>query len=164
MLSFSFVRDGAAYSFAGMVDETKVEPLPQITVILSSEVTRVQRRQNFRIRCLIPVEIIGSIRERPRHEADTILDIRTTTYDVSASGIAIRYPKRIPEGTLLEIRLALPDSGPPIKVPCRVVYSETQPENMMQYRTGIHYLAISEWERARIVRYAYRTQLKGLRP
>jgi len=33
----------------------------------------------------------------------------------------------------------------------------------MLYRTGIHYLSISEWERARIVRFIYRTQLKGLR-
>ncbi len=163
MLDFAFVRDGTAYSFTGLVDETHSEPLPQITVILSSAVMRVQRRQNFRIKCLIPVEIVGSIKENVRDETTTPLDIRTTTYDLSASGIAIRYPKRIPEGTLLEIKLGLPDNGPAIKAPCRVIYSENLTENVTQYRTGIHYLAITECERARIVRYVYRTQLKGLR-
>ena len=32
----------------------------------------------------------------------------------------------------------------------------------MPYRIGIHYLYITESERARIVRFVYRTQLKGL--
>ena len=164
ILEFSFVREGTAYAFSGLVDETSIEPLPQITVILSSAIVRVQRRQNFRIKCLIPVEVIGSVRENPRDNTTTVLAIRTTTYDISASGIAIRYPKLIPEGTVLEIKLGLPDSGPPIKIPCRVVHSESLKDNQTQYRTGITYLALSESERARIVRYVYRTQLKGLHP
>ena len=61
MLDFFFVRDGTPHMFSGLVDETKQEPLPQITIILSSAVSQVQRRQNFRVKCLIPVEIIGTI-------------------------------------------------------------------------------------------------------
>ncbi len=164
MLAFSLVRDGTPYTFTGLVDDVHPEPLPQITIIISSTVTRVQRRQNFRIKCLVPVEIVGSIKENPRKDETTTLVIRTTTFDLSASGMAIRYPKRIPVGTLLESKLALPDKGPPMKIPCRVVYSENFSESKTQYRTGIHYLAISEWERARIVRYVYRMQLNGLHP
>ncbi len=162
ILEFSFVREGTAYSFSGLVDETSIEPIPQITVILSSAIVRVQRRQNFRIKCLLPVEVVGSIKDRD--DTTAVVAIRTITYDISASGIALRYPKLIPEGTVLEVKLGLPDSGPPIKIPCRVVHSQSLSENQTQYRTGITYLALSESERARIVRFVYRTQLKGLHP
>jgi c-di-GMP-binding flagellar brake protein YcgR len=163
ILDFSFTRDGVPYSFAGLVDETSLKPLPQITIIISSAIMRVQRRQNFRIKCLIPIEVIGSFKEHPDDDCLSLLDIQTTTYDLSASGVAVRYAKRIPEGTLLDVKLSLPDKAPVIKAPCRVVYSDEFTEHSRMYRTGMQYLAINEWERARIVRFVYRTQLKALR-
>jgi c-di-GMP-binding flagellar brake protein YcgR len=162
ILDFSFMREGVPYSFTGLVDETSIEPLPQITTIISSAVMRVQRRQNFRIKCLIPIEIVGSFKEHPDDDCLSSLDIQTTTYDLSASGVAVRYAKRIPEGTLLDVKLSLPDDGPVIKAPCRVVYSDEFAVHSRMYRTGMQYLAINEWERARIVRFVYRTQLKSL--
>jgi c-di-GMP-binding flagellar brake protein YcgR len=162
MLEFSFVRDGTPFLFTGLVDQTDLAPLPQITVILSSSVMRVQRRENFRIKCLIPLEITGTFKHDPREADPTVQVIKTTTYDLSASGIAIRSAKPFPEGTLLDIKLALPDNGPVIKAPCRVVYCDNLAESAMPYRIGIHYLEISESERARIVRFANRAQLKGL--
>jgi c-di-GMP-binding flagellar brake protein YcgR len=164
MLDFYFIRDGTPYSFSGLVDETSLEPLPQITVIISSAISPVQRRQNFRIKCLLPVEIIGNIKENARDEAATPLDIKTTSYDLSASGISIRHAKRIPEESLLTIKISLPDDGPVINIPGSVIYSEYLSENKVLYRTGIRYLAISEKERARIVRFVYRKQLQGLHP
>ena len=164
ILDFYFVRDGTPHLFSGLVDETKQEPLPQITIILSSPVSQVQRRQNFRVKCLIPVEIAGTIREDPRSDAITVLNIKTVSNDLSASGISVRFAKRIPEGSIINIKLSLPDSGPPISIPCSIIYSEYLTENQILYRTGVHYLALSEAERARIVRYVYRTQLQGLHP
>jgi len=164
ILDFYFVRDGTPNMFSGLVDETRYEPLPQITIILSSAVSQVQRRQNFRVKCLIPVEIAGNIREDPRSDETTVMQIKTVSNDLSASGISVRFAKRIPEGSLVNIKLSLPDSGPPISIPCSVIYSEYLTENQILYRTGIRYLTITEAERARIVRYVYRTQLQGLRP
>lgn len=164
ILDFYFVRDGTPHLFSGLVDETKQEPLPLITIILSSPVSQVQRRQNFRVKCLIPVEIAGTIREDPRSNATTVLSIKTVSNDLSASGISVRFAKRIPEGSIINIKLSLPDSGPPISIPCSIIYSEYLTENQILYRTGVHYLALSEAERARIVRYVYRTQLQGLHP
>jgi c-di-GMP-binding flagellar brake protein YcgR len=164
MLDFYFVRDATPHTFSGLVDETRNEPLPQITVILSSAVSQVQRRQNYRIKCLLPVEIVGNIKEDPRSEATTALKLKTVSNDLSASGISVRFAKRIPEGAVVDIKLSLPDDGPTISIPCTVVYSEYLTENQILYRTGLHYLALSEAERARIVRYVYRTQLQGLHP
>ena len=164
MLDFYFVREGTPYSFSGLVDATTLEPLPQITVIISSAITAVQRRQNFRIKCLIPVEIIGNIKEDPHADTVTPIDIKTTSYDLSASGISVRHAKRMPEEALLTVKISLPDDEPVISVPGSVIYSEYLSENKVLYRTGIRYLVISEKERARIVRFVYRKQLQGLHP
>jgi c-di-GMP-binding flagellar brake protein YcgR len=163
ILDFYFMRDDVPHEFTGMVDEMYPDPPPQIAIILSSAVSRVQRRQNFRIKSLIPVEITGTIKD-PRDDSVTVLNLKTITCDLSASGMAIRHAKLIPEGTTLEIKLALPDNAPVIKLPCQAIHSEVPAEKQNLYRTGLRYLAISESERARIVRYVYRTQLKGLHP
>jgi c-di-GMP-binding flagellar brake protein YcgR len=163
ILELSFVRDGNPYAFTGLIDETNLGPPPEVTIILSSPVMQVQRRQNFRIKCLVPVEIYGSYKEDKRDDSLSTIDIKVPTYDLSASGLGIRHMKRIPEETYLDVKMALPDDGPVLKIPCRVIYSESLPENHAQYRTGISYLTLTESERARIVRYIYRTQLKGLR-
>src|SRR5690606_4187145 len=146
---------------SGLVDATTSEPLPTLTIIQSSAVSRVQRRQNFRVKCLIPLELIASI--RGSGDELTVIAAKTTTCDLSASGVALLYAKHIPEGTLMVVQLSLPDAGPSIKIPCRVAYSDTPSEKKTMYRIGIQYLVITESERARIVRYVYKTQLKGLR-
>jgi c-di-GMP-binding flagellar brake protein YcgR len=162
MLDFYFLRDEVPHEFTGMVDDMNSDSLPQITIILSSAITKVQRRQNFRIKTLIPVEITGSYQD-PKDQAAKALNIRTITCDLSASGMAIRHAKKIPEGALLEAKLGLPDGGAAIKIPCQAIYSDDPSDQQNLFRTGLRYLALSESERARIVRYVYRTQLKGLR-
>jgi c-di-GMP-binding flagellar brake protein YcgR len=163
ILAFSFVRDSIPHLFSGMIDDMNPEGLPQLTIIQSSAITRIQRRQNYRIKCMIPVEVTGIVRDT-RNDVDVPLNFRTTTSDLSAGGLAIRLPKPIPENSLLEIKLVLPDDGEVIRIPCQVAYSDSPVENQMMYRTGLRFLAISEAERARIVRYGYRIQLKGLHP
>jgi c-di-GMP-binding flagellar brake protein YcgR len=163
MLEFSFLREGVPHSFSGLVDETILEPLAQIKILVSSAITRVQRRQNFRVKCLIPVEITGEFKNNPDDNSPIMQSISATTYDISAGGMSALHEARIPEGTVIEARLALPDDGPAIRIPCLAVYSEGLIENLKQYRTGIRFLEISEGERARVVRYIYRAQLKGLR-
>jgi c-di-GMP-binding flagellar brake protein YcgR len=163
MLEFSYLRDGTPYAFNGMVDETDPGPLSQITIIVSTGVTRVQRRQNFRVKCLVPVEITGEFKNDPTDDQSVMHIIRTTTYDLSASGFSVLHEKKIPEDAILDSALSLPDDGPLIKVPCRVIYSESRAENAVQYRTGFLFLQLSETERARVVRFVYSTQLKCLR-
>jgi c-di-GMP-binding flagellar brake protein YcgR len=164
MLTFFIMRGDEPHEFGGLVDELDYSAkLPQITIIPGSSIIRIQRRQNFRIKALIPIEIVAQMIETKEDSSSTIA-LQTTSYDLSAGGIAIIHPKRFPENTPMEIKLALPDGGPMIKLPCRVVYSDALAENPALHRTGICYLMITERERARIVRYVYRTQLKRLHP
>ena len=60
-LELSFVRSGSAYALVGLVKETNSEPPPSVTLRLNGMPTRVQRRQHFRFKSFIPVEVVGSI-------------------------------------------------------------------------------------------------------
>ena len=164
MLVFFIMRGEEPHEFGGLVDELDHSAkLPQIKVIPGNAIIRVQRRQNFRIKTMIPVEIAAQIRE-PKDDSLSSFAIQTTTWDLSAGGISIRHSKRFPEDAAVEVKMALPDKDPIIKLPCRVIYSEALADNLALYRTGMYYLMITEKERARIVRYVYRTQLNGLHP
>ncbi|MBN1567073.1 MAG: PilZ domain-containing protein [Acidobacteria bacterium] len=164
MLTLFIMRGEEPHEFGGLVDELDSSAkMPQITIIPGSSIIRIQRRQNFRIKSLIPIEIAGQMRD-PKDGSLSAFAFQTTTYDLSAGGVAILYSKHLPEGTPVEIKIALPDGVSIIRLPCRVIYSESIPDNPALYRTGIRYLMITEKERARIVRYVYRTQLKGLHP
>ena len=164
ILELSFVRAGIPYVFSGLIDETAVEPLPQVSIILTSNISQAQRRLNFRVKCLVPVEILGAVQDPGNSSGETTktISVKTVTYDLSAGGLAIRSSSRIPEGSLVEIKLELPDSGPVIKIPSRVAYAENTLGKKAQFHVGFHYLAISERECARIVRYLYSLQLKSL--
>jgi c-di-GMP-binding flagellar brake protein YcgR len=163
MLNLSLVREGNAYAFTGLVDRTVTDPLPQIIVIVNSEIHRIQRRQNFRIKSLIPIEISGEVKGSSENDAMLPLFFKTTTYNISAGGVAVRSPKGVPEGSILESKLALPDQEPIIKAPCRVIYNEPAIDNPRLQQSGMKFLVISEKEKARMVRFIYRTQLKGMR-
>jgi c-di-GMP-binding flagellar brake protein YcgR len=163
ILEFTFLRIGIPHTFRGLVDGSSPEPLPEITIILSSPIKQVQRRQDFRVKCLVPIEVLGNVPEGAQGEATSALSVNALSNDLSAGGISVLLDKRVPENSLLHIRLLLPDKAPPISIPCAVIYSENQPENQTLYRTGMKYLAVSAAERARIVRFLYRTQLQGLR-
>jgi len=163
MLTFFILHGEVPHEFGGLVDELDHSAkLPQIKIIPGNSIIRVQRRQNFRIKTIIPLEIAAQVRD-PKEDSLSSICFQTTTWDLSAGGLSIRYARRFPEETPVEVKMALPDEGPVIKLPCRVVYSDALAENPSIYRTGMCYLAITEKERARIVRYVYRTQLKGLR-
>jgi len=193
MLDFSLVRNNNAYTFSGMVDGTSDEPLPLVTIIISSAIQRVQRRQDFRVKCLLPIEVIGTLPEtskeaskepdaeapkpaelaEPTPEAPerpeasdarpVTLRLKTHTYDLSASGVSIRSEAVVPDGALLNVKISLPDDGPLMRIPCQATHCSVVPENPNIYHAGIRFLGIDEKDKARIVRFVYRTQLQGLR-
>jgi len=160
MLGFSMVREGIVYSFNGLVDKVVDQPLPVVTIIVSSTIERVQRRQDFRVKCLLPIEIVATLPEISDELQPTALHLKTNTYDLSASGVSLRIATLIPDGTFPLITLSLPDGGPPIKVSCLVVHSFPPPENLDRFHIGMKFINLEENNKARIVRFIYRTQLK----
>jgi len=56
-LNFTFLHNGIPFVFSGIVDETNGGTLPEITILPVGPIIKTQRRHNFRMKCLIPVEI-----------------------------------------------------------------------------------------------------------
>ncbi len=164
VLEFYFIRDGIPHIFSGLVETAKTSPIPEMTIAPQDFARQIQRRQNCRIKCLLPIEIIYNDPDDPTNLSAPPLVNHTVSSDLSAGGLSFRYAKRIPEGTLVSVRLHIPDNKEPIRTRCIVVYSDYASEQRSLYRTALRFTDINEGERSRIVRYIYRLQLQGLRP
>ncbi len=157
----SFVRQDAAYAFSGVVEGREQHPIPQLSVRPTAEPERIQRRQYFRVRTAVAVELFGNRPDASPGQPDSAIHLRTHTHDLSGSGIGIRGGAPIPEGTTLEIKLTLPAELPVIKIVARVVHSEAvagSPLERPTYHTGIYFLSIAEQDRSRIIRHVFRVQ------
>ena len=163
VLGFSLVHKGDAYSFNGLVDRIAQEPTPSVTIIISSAIKRIQRRQDYRVKCLIPLEVVATLSETSSGLHKAKLHLKTNTYDLSASGVSLRTSTAVKAGTLPVVKLSLPDGGPPMKVSCRVVHCFAAPENQNKFHVGIQFLKLEEDNRARLVRFVYRAQSKRAR-
>ncbi len=160
-LTISFVKDDAIYTFTGVVEEMTRELIHQLKIRPASPAERIQRRQFFRAKLVLPVDFV--LQEAPAEGEDSkprAMAFRTTTYDISGSGLSIRYKHSLPSGALLKATFALPGEDPPIRVICQVVHCtnlEAASEHGM-YHIGIRFLAINEACRTRIIRHVFRAQ------
>ena len=163
MLGFSLVHEDSAYSFNGVVDKVVYEPLRMVEIIIASTILRIQRRENFRIKCLVPIEFIVVPPDDSVESSQEELNLKTNTYDLSASGVSIRSAKAIATGTIQEIILSLLDERPPIKTSCRVVHCFVPLENPDKFHIGMQFLELDENSKVRIVRFIYNLQLNRIR-
>ncbi len=160
-LAISFVRDDAIYTFTGIVEELTREIIHQLTIRPGSSAERIQRRQFFRAKLVIPVEFVlqnpqsGDSDSKPQ-----AVVFKATTYDISGSGLAIRYKNPLPSGALLDARFTFPGEESVIKVVCQVVHCTnlSAASEPPLYHVGIRFLAINEACRTRIVRHVFKAQ------
>jgi c-di-GMP-binding flagellar brake protein YcgR len=160
-LTISFVRDDAIYTFTGIVEDMRRIPINQVTIRPASSCERIQRRQFFRAKIVLSVDFVmqdglgGQGDSKPRAQA-----FKAFTYDISGSGLAIRQKAAVPSGSLLEAKFHLPGEQNEIKVLCQVVHctnlSAASEEKLHHF--GMHFLAISEANRTRIVRHVFKAQ------
>ena len=160
-LSLSFVREDAAYIFLGVVQDRKKEPFPILTVHVLGLPERVQRRQFFRMKVPVGIEIKGVMSLPNNPQADLFLE--TQTYDLSGSGLAIRSETPIPVDTEVEAKLTLNDL-PPLKLRAKVVSSEffATRHNTQVSHIGFCFIDVKEGQRMRIIRYLFRMQVQQL--
>jgi len=162
-LAFSMTRKGNAYFFRGLADKIEREPTPLVTIIMSGEICRIQRREDFRVKCLIPVEVAATLSGTSGGLRSSTLRLKTNTYDLSASGLSIRVATVIPEKTLPVVKLSLPDQEPPINAPCRVKHCFVPPDNPNRFHIGMQFIGLDAYTRSRILRYIHHAQLKRIR-
>jgi c-di-GMP-binding flagellar brake protein YcgR len=148
------VRQDAVYAFRAVVEQRSQLPIPRLELRPTGCAERIQRRQYFRVKVSMPVELIGNNVDA----SGLVAHLRSRTHDVSGSGISIRHPDPIPVGTVFETRLILPGELPPVKAVSKVVQSVLALSDRNVYHVGMHFLTIKEADRSRIIRVLFRIQ------
>jgi c-di-GMP-binding flagellar brake protein YcgR len=163
-LSLSFVREDAAYSFDALVQDREQEPIPHLKVRPLSLPRRIQRRQFFRVKVALGVDLTASVVPDIQGKPEGIAIIPAFTYDISGSGLAIRSETAYPVGALYDAKLELPDNHAPIKILARVVNTEplVAADNKPIYHIGMFFVTIAESDRTRIVRHLFKVQMQQI--
>jgi c-di-GMP-binding flagellar brake protein YcgR len=163
-LSLSFVREDAAYSFEGLVQDREKEPIPYLKIRPLGPPLRVQRRQFFRVKVAIDVEITPIVVPDVTGKLARSGVVRTFTYDISGSGFAIRSESTWPAGALFDAKLMLPGDEVPIKLLAKVVNVEplVGADKRPKFHVGMFFVTLAESDRNRIVRHLFKVQMQQI--
>jgi hypothetical protein len=119
-----------------------------LTITLSGDVERIQRREYVRIAAHLEVSIKG---------IDEPIGGETSTLDVSGSGIRIADKWRLPLGLDVRVELKLPE-GPPVCALGRVVRGGSTEE-----QKGIRLDGVGRSDEDRLMRYIRDREVQALR-
>jgi PilZ domain len=119
-----------------------------LTIALSGDVERIQRREFVRVSAGLDVTVRG---------IDESIGGETATIDVSVNGIAILDKWRLPIGLDVRVELALPD-GEPLRALGRVVRQGAE-EN----HKGIRLDSLGRQEEDRLMRFIREREVQALR-
>jgi hypothetical protein len=119
-----------------------------LTITLSGDVERIQRREYVRIAAHLEVTVKG---------IDEPIGGETSTLDVSGSGIRITDKWRLPLGLDVRVELKLPE-GPPLAALGRVVRAGAEED-----QKGIRLDGVSRGDEDRLMRYIRDREVQALR-
>jgi hypothetical protein len=119
-----------------------------LTIALSGDVERIQRREFVRVAAHLDVTVRG---------VDQEVGGETTTLDVSISGMRIADKWNLPLGIDVRIELIMPE-GPPLSAFGRVVRVGSESD-----QKGIRFDSVSRTDEDRLMRYIRDREVKALR-
>ena len=119
-----------------------------LTISLSGDVERIQRREYVRVAAHLEVTVKG---------IDEPVGGETSTLDVSGSGIRISDKWRLPLGLDVRVELKLPE-GPPLCALGRVVRGGSEED-----QKGIRLDGLSRGDEDRLMRYIRDREVQALR-
>jgi len=119
-----------------------------LTIALTGEVERIQRREFVRVDAYLDVSVRG---------VDEPVGGDTTTVDVSGSGIQIQDTWDLPLGIDVRVELQLPD-GPPLRALGRIMRVGNDPE-----QKGIRMDGLGRADEDRLMRYIRDKEVQALR-
>ena len=118
-----------------------------LSIALSGEVDRIQRREFVRVDAHVPVTVRG---------IDEALGGETATLDVSGGGIRISDPWGLPLGLDVRVELALPE-GEPVRALGRVVRVAAEEEK------GISFEDLARPDEDRLIRFIRERERQAMR-
>jgi c-di-GMP-binding flagellar brake protein YcgR len=165
-LELTFVCTDTAYTLSAIVENRIEDRIPRLVLRPLSLPVRTQRRQFFRIRCSVPLEV-SSVAEGVNGwsviDPPSLIHFKCRTYDLSGSGISFRHTEFVPSGVYVEARINLGEL-PLVRAICRVLDSrqDISEKHKSMFAVRLHIVQISEADRSRIVRHCFRVQQADL--
>jgi len=161
-LRISYTRSQTVYEFDAAVLDVIEDPFPLLSVRPSGSIRSVQRREDVRIRAHAPVELYARVVGLALYKnIRTHYNIKSETFSLSAGGFSIHHSAAIPEGTLFEVKIALPGDSAKIATNAQVANCRSQGEPGAQpavYEIGFTFMRLGQSARARIVKFIFGLQ------
>jgi hypothetical protein len=144
-LAVEAISGRGIHRFAGTLS---AQSAGSLTISLSGDVERIQRREYVRIAAHLEVTVKG---------IDDSIGGETSTLDVSGSGIRITDKWRLPLGLDVRVELRLPE-GPPLRALGRVVRGGAEED-----QKGIRLDGVGRSDEDRLMRYIRDREVQALR-
>ena len=105
-----------------------------------------ERRKAIRINARLPVACTAAN-----------LESHCWSWDISATGIGLMLNTRVEYGTIMELRIGLPDGQKPIYAEAKVFWQVENPQpaenGQRDFRTGLMFTQLSPEDRDRLIRF-----------
>lgn len=99
-----------------------------------------ERRQHFRFKC--ELDVTYTVEVKPN------LKSRAKTVDISEGGMKLRLDDKLPSGSILDLKIALPNLKQPAEIEGEVVWSKeidgSDPSGKRYFYSGIKFRAMRE--------------------
>jgi c-di-GMP-binding flagellar brake protein YcgR len=159
-VSVYYTTDRAAYKFKSKILKRTNKPIPLLLIERADSVTRIQRRDYFRldVTALVDVYKMKDDKKYPKKISEARL------LDISGDGIQMQLKKNFKKGE--EILISLKNILPP-KEFIRAKIVRIQKENNELNNYGVQFLEIEEEQREEIIQWIFtyqrKSRKKGLR-
>lgn len=145
-----FREDGAYFFTARVIERIKSEDVISAKVTSISEFYKMQRRNYYRLRIMVPVDII--------FEDDmNILHKHFDTIDISGGGIRINCNYRFKINMDVEVTLHI-ESIQAFKIKGRVIRVTKSDKDIGMYEAGIEFVDVDSDIRQGIIQYIFERQ------
>lgn len=111
---------------------------------------QIERREFLRVEDIVQISYSRSLVQPPQQK-------QAQRKDISGGGIRIISKEELPVGTILDIKMELPDIFQPTIIKCkgRVVWCQKMEGDVEEYNVGIAYVNIPEQDRKKIINYVF---------
>lgn len=130
--------------------------------INTEEMRKIQRRNYFRIDCLVPIKITDYIIEGPRKELISDLPEEAVIVNISGGGFKFLTKNQYEQGTTIKLQMELEirDELVEVFVEGTVIDSEPLYDASKRYVNRVKISKISPRHREQIIRYVFEQQVK----
>jgi len=91
--------------------------------------------------------------------SDAAWKLPLAVHDISGGGLNFHSPEKIPKGTILALKIELPDKGTPIEFKSEVIWCNASPPRH-DYHMGVRFYKMDDEDRRRYVTFICENILK----